>query len=334
MGQTGEKKTVADVVVIGAGVIGLSIALEMERRGARVVVVERGEAMRQASVAAAGMLAVDDPGNPPELLPLARMSVGLYPEFLQRVEVLSGMAVPFQTETALHYAEDGGVMRLAEWSVDPRQLGAALVGAVRATTISLLERVEAGAVEDVPGGIRVRLAGGVEVVAEKVVHATGAWGGNDAFVVPRKGQMLRVRVPKGMALREVHRNERVYVVPRTAGPQAGTAVIGATVEDVGFDVNVHAEDLARLRAMAAELVPKLASEMDAPQIEAWAGLRPATRDGLPAIGAAGPRRFVAMGHYRNGVLLAPATAVVMANLLMGERPEVELGAFAVERFRG
>ena len=337
MGQMGKKKTVADVVVIGAGVIGLGIALEMERRGARVVVVERGEAMRQASVAAAGMLAVEDPGNPPELLPLARLSVGLYPEFLRRLEALSGMAVPFQTEMAVHYVERGGVMRLAEWSIDPRQLGEALLSAVRATSIELIEGVEVGVVEHSLGEGRLRLAGGVEVVAEQVVYATGAWtrnvSGFEGMVVPRKGQMLRVKVPKGLALREVHRNERVYVVPRTAGPQAGTAVIGATVEDVGFDVSVHANDLRRLRAMAAELVPELASEVDAPQMEAWAGLRPATRDGLPVLGAVGPRQFAASGHYRNGVLLAPATAVVMADLLMGERPSVELRAFAVERFR-
>jgi glycine oxidase len=145
--------------------------------------------------------------------------------------------------------------------------------------------------------------------------------------------MLRVRLPMGTALREVHRNEQVYVVPRILGPQAGTVVIGATVEDAGFDVRVHAEDLRHLRAMAAELVPGLASEVDAPQVEAWAGLRPATRDGLPVLGAVGARRFVASGHYRNGILLAPATAVVMADLMMRETPSVELEAFAVERFR-
>jgi glycine/D-amino acid oxidase-like deaminating enzyme len=98
-----EKKTVADVVVVGAGTIGLGIALEMERRGARVVVMERGEAMRQASVAAAGMLAVDDPGNPVDLLPLARVSAELYPAFLQRLEALSGIAVPFQTEATVQF---------------------------------------------------------------------------------------------------------------------------------------------------------------------------------------------------------------------------------------
>jgi glycine oxidase len=332
MGET----TVIDVVVVGAGVIGLAIALEMEQRGARVLVVERGEAMRQASAAAAGMLACQDPGNPPELLPLARISVGLYPGFLRRVERLSGLVVPVQTETALQYAEDGSVTRLPEWSIDPRQLGAALVGAVRATSIDLVEQAVEQTMEDLSGAWRVRLAGGVEVIAEKMVFATGAWvhniAGAEGMVVPRKGQMLRARLPGGMALRQVHRNERVYVVPRTAGPQAGTALIGATVEDAGFDVSVHQEDLRRLRAMAAELVPELASEVDAPQVEAWAGLRPATRDGLPVLAAVGPHRFVASGHYRNGILLAPATAVVMADLLEGATPAVDLSTFSVERF--
>jgi len=171
-----------------------------------------------------------------------------------------------------------------------------------------------------------------------MVYAAGAWAGDVAGmgalpVTPRKGQMLRVRVPEGLALNEVHRSERVYVVPRTAGPQAGTALIGATVEDVGFDVAVHAEDLTRLRGLAAELVPEVGSEMDAPMVEAWAGLRPATPDGLPVLGASeSPRRFIAIGHYRNGVLLAPATAIVMADLLMGKMPAVDLGAFSPRRF--
>lgn len=337
-----EKKTVADVVVVGAGVIGLGIALEMLDRGARVVVVERGEAMRQASVAAAGMLAVDDPGNPVELLPLARMSVGLYQEFLRRVEALSGIAVPFQTHTAVQYDAAGGVERLAEHSIDPRQMAEALLGAVRSAQIVVMERTEIEAVDEVGGELRIYAAGGVEISAKTMVYAAGAWTAAAALrygfaeqipVAPRKGQMLRVRLPEGMALAEVHRNEQVYVVPRTVGPQAGTALIGATVEDVGFDVSVHAEDLAHLRGMAAELVPELGSEADAPVVEAWAGLRPATPDALPLLGAgAAPNRFIASGHYRNGILLAPATAVVIAEMIAGETPGVDLSAFSVRRF--
>jgi glycine oxidase len=334
-------KPVADVVVIGAGTIGLAIALGMHERGARVTVVERGRALGQASAAAAGMLAVDDPCNPAALLPLSRLSADLYPAFLRRVEALSGMAVPFQTETTLQYTGDGGVRRLVERSIDPRQLGAAIAAAVRATSIELIEHTTVDSVEQTAEGLRLRAQGGVEVFARGVVYAAGAWTGTallrsfgcEVPVAPRKGQMLRVRLAAGMGLREVHRSEHVYVVPRTVGPQAGTALIGATVEDAGFDTTVHEEDLARLRGLAAELLPELGAEAEAPLVEAWAGVRPATPDELPVLGAcAAARQFVASGHYRNGVLLTPATAVVTADLLMGKTPAVDLAAFSVERF--
>ncbi len=212
---------------------------------------------------------------------------------------------------------------------------------MRATPIVLLERTEIETVGDLHGELKMGASGGVEILAKKLVYAAGAWTRDAALygfaenvpVAPRKGQMLRVRLPEGMALAEVHRNERVYVVPRTSGPQAGTALIGATVEDVGFDVSVHAEDLTRLRGMAAELVPELGSEANAPLVEAWAGLRPATPDALPLLGAGvNPNRLIASGHYRNGVLLAPATAVVIADLLTGKTPAVDLSAFSLRRF--
>jgi glycine oxidase len=174
-----------------------------------------------------------------------------------------------------------------------------------------------------------------------MVYAAGAWTsqftasqGTMIPVTPRKGQMLRVKLTEAGRLVEVHRSEQVYVVPRTVGPQAGTALIGATVEDAGYDTAVHPEAIVRLRALAAELVPEIGSEADAPMVEAWAGLRPATPDMLPLLGlcAGSLRRYVASGHYRNGVLLAPATAVVIADMLAGERPAVDMTAFSTHRF--
>jgi glycine oxidase len=175
------------------------------------------------------------------------------------------------------------------------------------------------------------------------VYAMGAWtsagmaalGGEAVAIAPRKGQMLRVRVPSSLDLSEVHRSEGIYIVPRTLGPQAGTAVIGATVEDAGFDTSVRTEDLRRLRVMAAELVPQIGSEADAPMVEAWAGLRPATADFLPVLGPCErDGHFIASGHYRNGILLAPATAVVLADLVEGNESRLELDAFSVGRFSG
>jgi glycine oxidase len=237
------------------------------------------------------------------------------------------MAVPLQTETTVQYLEQGGPVRLAEHSLDPRQLAAALLAAVRGTSVELRE-----------GAGEIELE---KLRADYVVHANGAWfrnvvsrlgGVTPGGIVPVKGQMLRVRLPPELRdLQEVHRSEEVYIVPRTCGPQAGTALIGATVEAAGFDTTTHAADLAELRAKGATLMPALGEENAAPQLEAWAGLRPAAADRLPVIGGSGGQ-YVATGHFRDGILLAPATAVVLADLIEGRTPSIALAAFSPSRF--
>jgi glycine oxidase len=330
-----------DIVVVGAGLIGLAIALELHGRGAAVTVIERGYSLGGASAAAAGMLAVEDPNNSPELRALSRMSAELYPTFLNRIEELSGVAVPFQTEMTVQYLADGTAMRLAERSLDPRQLAAALLRAVEATSIRVLEQTRIAAMQEAGGGITVRTTNGAEVAAGAIVYAAGAWMGEvmtelhgDAIpMAPCKGQMLRVWLPAALELTEVHRSERIYIVPRTRGPQAGTALIGATVEDAGFDMTVRAEDLGRLRGLAAELLPELGTESEAPMVEAWAGLRPVTPDALPCIGAwRGSRQFVVGGHYRNGILQAPGTAVVIADLIEGKESPIDISGLSPDRF--
>jgi glycine oxidase len=340
-------KIESDVAVIGAGVIGLAIALELERRGWAVAVIERGSSLSEASTAAGGMLAVEDPHNPPEMLPLSRLSGRLFPGFLGRIEELSGIVVPFQTETTLQYLEGGGTVRLEEHSIDPGQLAGGLMAAVWATSIQLLEQTRVTSLEETGGGVRLVTEAGMEIMAKAVVYAAGAWtagvtselAGEVVPVTPRKGQIMRVQVPAGLELNEVHRSGRIYVMPRMRGAQAGSAIIGATVEDVGFDTTARAEDVARLRALAAELIPELGSEIDAPLIEAWAGLRPATPDLLPCIGALGevsggqrPRQFVASGHFRNGILWAPGTAEVIADLIEGREPGIDISGLSPRRF--
>lgn len=141
--------------------------------------------------------------------------------------------------------------------------------------------------------------------------------------------MLRVHVPSSLQLREVHRSSSIYIVPRTQGPQAGTALIGATEEDAGFDMHTFQTDLDHLRQRAATLLPALGDPVAAPQVEAWAGLRPAAADRLPVIGRlpATDYQWIAAGHFRNGILLAPATAVALADLLEGKTPSVNLLPF-------
>src|SRR5271163_5023681 len=95
----------ADICVAGAGIIGLALALELHNRGARVIVIEAGSPLLQASAAAAGMLAAEDPDNPPQLLTLSRRSRTLYPQFLAQIEELGGLAVPFQTSLTVQQHE-------------------------------------------------------------------------------------------------------------------------------------------------------------------------------------------------------------------------------------
>ncbi len=337
-----------DICIAGSGIIGLSLALELHHRGARVTVLERDHALTHASTAAAGMLACDDPENPFQLQPLSRLSVALYPEFLRRVEALSGLPVPFQTSRTLQAHEsysdpfDPSILQqlrpgshhfavLDEHSIDPRQLAAALLAAVRNTSIELHEQTAVQSVTEQAGGLQITTSRG-PFSAQQLVHTQGAW--SFAPITPRKGQMLAVSLPESFPLKDVIRTPEIYIVPRTTGPRAGQAVIGATVEEAGFDTVTHMADLAGLRSAAADLLPLLAEERLFPAVDHWAGLRPATPDELPLLGAVpgSARQFVAAGHYRNGILLAPATASVMADLLEGCASPVELTPFAPSRF--
>ncbi len=335
-----------DILIAGAGIIGLSLALELESRGAQVTVIDAGLALQQTSTAAAGMLAVDDPKNPPALKPLAALSAGLYPAFLDRIATLSGMRVPFQTFTTLEAGSradpllriDELVPRLdagnytfhllQEHSVDPRQLAPALLAAVRNTRITLLERTALQRIAATPASVRIE-TNNESLEASYLVDCMGSW--SPAPVRPRKGQMLAVRLPASLDLATVIRTPEVYIVPRTDGPNAGLAIIGATIEDAGFDLTVHALDILTLNAHATKLLPVLA---EAEFVESWSGLRPATIDELPILGPAPrqPRYLLATGHYRNGILLAPGTARVTAQLLTGEAPSVDLSPFGAARF--
>ena len=319
-----------EILIAGAGIIGLSLALELHTRGFQVVVLERNTALQQASTAAAGMLAAEDPHNPPALLPFSRFSLSLYPAFLHRIESLSGLSVPFQTDTTVQYLSDGSTQQLAEHSLDPRQLAAALLASVRATSIDLREHTELRfAAEDSHSKLRVETDRGT-LTPDILIRAQGAWATPQAR--PAKGQMLRVQLPATLPLRQVHRGEHIYIVPRTQGPQKGTALIGATVEDADFDATIHPASLAHLRTLAAQFLPQLADETAAPQVEAWAGLRPATADSLPLLGALSASQFIATGHFRNGILLAPATAVIMADLIEGKSPAIGITPFSPARF--
>jgi glycine oxidase len=144
---------------------------------------------------------------------------------------------------------------------------------------------------------------------------------------PVKGQMLCVAMPEKEFVRHVIRTPEVYLIPRSDGRM----LIGATQEEAGFDKRTVPETIQKLRQAALDLVPKLAV---ARFLEAWAGLRPGTPDALPILGTTStPGYFVATGHFRDGILLAPVTARVMGETICGEKTTLDLGAFAGSRFK-
>jgi glycine oxidase len=221
-------------------------------------------------------------------------------------------------------------------AIDPRKLTAALAVALRRAGGVLRSGAEAIAVSVSDGrAVGVELAGGERVRAEQVVLAAGAWSAAlegipepaRVPIHPVKGQILRLHDPGGPGLlTRVLRMRTGYVVPRGDGRY----VIGATMEERGFDTTVTAGAVFELLRDAGELVPGL-SEMVIDELSA--GLRPATADNAPAIGASAVSGLHwASGHYRHGVLLAPITAEILARVLLGEEGHELAREFAPTRF--
>ena len=342
-----------DVIIAGGGIIGVSIALELRERGVQVLVLDRAEPGQEASSAAAGMLAAFDPETPAALCPLAQESARIFPDYVRKLESLSGMQVDLRSQGTIALFDGSSVpaapavgtyhklsadelrriepavaiqgysaFLVEESSVDPVLLMRAALKAAFAMGIDVRGGTEVTAIRAHGGRIEVT-AGQGRLSAAKAINCRGAWSG--APVRPRKGQMLAVR-PQDTALEHVVHAPGIYVVPRSSG----RLVIGATVEDVGFDKTVEPEIIRDLHRAAVELVPGLAS---AEVLASWAGLRPGTPDDLPALGETEtPGVFTASGHYRNGILLAPITARIMANLCMGKATGFDISAFSPLRF--
>jgi glycine oxidase len=343
-----------DVIVIGAGIIGLATAWELRKRGLSVLVLERGEPGREASHAAAGMLVGEGAENPPALRPLALASARMYPEFVHQIEDESENKVDLRSEGTLLVGQEGHhsssntlskpeierlepelasgsnpVIRIEERSVDPRALTAAVLQAClhRGVVVSSGEQVTSVNVSD--RRVRGVTTPKTNYSAPRVVNCAGAWSGQfppyKFPTRPVKGQMLAV-ISRRNLVRHVLRSPKVYIVPRSDG----RILIGATVEEAGYDKRVLPDTIHRMYHEARELVPGLA---EAKMHEDWAGLRPGTPDGLPILGSTEtPGYYVATGHFRDGILLTPITALLMTQVLTGETPAADLRAFSVERF--
>jgi len=362
-----------DAIIIGAGIIGLALAIELNKQGLRVLVVEKGEPGREASWAAGGMLCDFPVETAPALRELATASARMYPEFVHELEDESGLKIDLRSQGTLLFLDaqhaslndpqrdqslqssytlpaslrelepafqfpNGTEPRFStlfvplfikERCVDPRHVTAAAVAAARHRGIDFSSGDHVLAVEVADGkasGVRTNKT---QFAAGMVVNCAGAWAGRIGpypFPTrPVKGQMLCVAMPEKELVRHVVRAPEVYLIPRSDGRM----LIGATAEEAGFDKRTVPETILKLRQAALGLVPRLA---DARILEAWAGLRPGTPDGLPILGATPtPGYFVATGHFRDGILLAPVTARVMGQVIAGETPEFNLRPFEATR---
>lgn len=338
-----------DVIIAGAGIIGVSVALELCGRGAQVLVLDRGEPGSEASSAAAGMLAPTDPETPAALRPLALESARVFPEYVRKLEAAAGMQVDFRRLGTIALLESASAPReyqklsaddlqrlepslqphgqsaffVQEDSVDPRLLMQAALAAARTSGVMIRGHAAVKAMRSRDAEVEVLTEAGHQFAARSVVDCRGAWSGKP--VRPRKGQMLYVQ-PQTSVLQRVLRAPEVYVVPRSTGK----LLIGATVEDVGYDKSVNPSTIDNLLTSAARYLPGFLS---ATVTQTWAGLRPGTPDDLPIIGPIESRGvFVAVGHFRNGILLAPITARIVADLVDGRPSPVDITSFAPARF--
>ena len=345
----------AEITIIGGGVIGLSIARALHKRGARrITVIERGTCGREASWAAAGMLApnaeteaIDDfyrfcsasnalyQGFALELLEETGIDIelrqtgtlelafdesgaehlgGKYERQIAAnifVERLSGddvlrlePAVSEDVVFGLHYPTDG--------HVENRKLVTALIAYARNNGIEIIEnsevRIENGQwtmvnSNDLPNLLTVHYPMSIIITA-------GAWSSfikPALSVKPIRGQVLEFDGGKGLLSRVIY-GAGAYLVPRADG----RILVGATSEDVGFVKEVTETGVSELTDAAVRTVPAMAALK---MTDAWSGFRPFAPDGLPVIGEL-DEMFVATAHYRNGILLAPVTAELVADKIM------------------
>jgi glycine oxidase len=361
-----------DVIIIGGGVIGCGLAWELGRAKLSVTVIERHRPGEEASGAAAGMLApTSEAVEAPAMVSLATSSAALYPSWVAQLADQTSIDVGYRREGTLLVATSeaeaeawrhlpGEFMRGTEvrelepalsaqiqaafylpsdHQVDNRRLMQALLKVVNQSGGEVLSGLPVSQLMTAGGrATGVTLADGTPLAGGAVVNAAGCWAGQLAAVGPRlsptrpiRGQMVMLKdtaISGRPLVRHVVRSPRAYIVPRAGG----NLLIGSTTEDAGYEKKVTARGIAGLLAGGMEMAPELRR---LPFVEAWAGLRPDSPDHLPILGATDLENyFVATGHFRNGILLAPITAKLVAEVILGQSPSLELEPFSPLRFLG
>ena len=361
-----------DALIIGAGIIGCSLARSLAEQHLKVAVVERGAPGEEASWAAAGMLsssAETETATP--LFALGRASFQIYRPFASQLQSETGIDVHYRSEGTLLVFENSrereAMLSSLEWQrsagisveeLSGQQLReqepvlAPYPGAFylaedhqidnRLVMRALVESCRQRGVEFILGKTVLAVerhgysATGVQLETERIsggriVNTAGAWAGSitvpgllPAPIRPVKGHMIALESPRPL-LRHVIRSHQVYLVPR----QHGMVLVGSNMEEAGFDKTPRAGPLARLLTAAQHLCPVLEQSKIA---EFWAGLRPAAPDGLPLLGPTLDGYWVALGHFRNGILLAPITAQILSSWLLTGKPSFPVDALLPQRF--
>ncbi|MBE9100610.1 glycine oxidase ThiO [filamentous cyanobacterium LEGE 07170] len=360
-------RTEDEVLIVGGGIMGLAIALELKLRGTSVTVLSRD--FRQAAAhAAAGMLAPQAEALPPgPMRDLSLQSLEAYPEWVRKIEDLSSTDIGYQAcgilapvydapsdtpnnsstparrwldQTAIHLAQPGlnpdilgGWWLPEEGQVDNRALTGALRSAAESVGVTIHEGVAVTDVERRHGKVVGMRSPTGTWQAQHYILATGAW--SQALlpvpVQPLKGQMISVAAPMVDAAERPLQQvlfgpDGLYLVPR----RDGRIIVGATVEAVGFAPHNTPAGLQELLSKAMRLFPAIAQF---PIQECWWGFRPTTPDQFPILGASPYNNLsLAIGHHRNGILLAPITAHLIANLVTTHETDPLLPHFSWERF--
>ena len=345
-GLTGQKTS---VIILGAGVAGLSAALRLLQCGASVTLLERGRVGAESSWAGGGILSPLLPWDYPEPLSgLALKSMASYSAWIENIESLSGFLAEYwqcgmrvlevmRPDAALVWCKAHGLRIRREhtssgdslWLPDIAQVrNPRLVHALREAVVREGGMIQSNCPVDrlVSHGNRIaaaHTAGGI-FKADQFVLATGAWTGialpgivGVPNIKPIRGQMLLFKLEPGMLDTILYRNG-LYLIPR----RDGHVLVGSTLEDVGFDKSTDDVTRQRLQAEAAELLPVLATVQP---VRHWAGLRPGSPDNIPVIDRHPDfdNVYVNTGHYRYGVTMAPASAQLLVDMMKGNAPQLD-----------
>lgn len=354
-----------DCTVVGAGIVGMMSARELSERGLKVAVFDRGQAGMESSWAGGGILSPLYPWRENHRLqPLIRLSQDLYPALARQLQEATGIDPECLQSGLLVFGLDDSEMETAlAWATrreqpyetpDAASLGKRVpsvnAGAGRALllpTVSQirnpylsralkrdLEKRGVPVFEHTPVN-QINTAGdSVQSVStsrgdfrtERVVTAMGAWNSDllpALDIRPVRGQILCYQAPAGY-ITNILLDEGIYIIPR----RDGHLLVGSTLEEVGFNKNTSEEASRRLSAHAARIIPAIKQFS---LVKHWAGLRPATQSGLPYICAHPDIRglYLNVGHYRNGILLAPGSARLLAEIILGHKTSIDCAEFAL-----